>query len=122
MKKLMGIAAVIMATTAIVACSNQTNNANQTFGANLPTNTISVQQALGARDESYVTLEGQIVSQVDDDEYIFADKTGQIRVEIDHHIWRGQNVSTQNRIRLYGEVDKEWNKTELKVRELTVLQ
>lgn len=121
MKKQMTIAAVLAAMT-LAACSQKPAQSNQSFGASVPAQTITVQQALSARDDSYVTLEGHILSQVDDDEYLFSDNSGQIRVEIDQHIWRGQNVSSQNKVRLYGEIDKEWNKTELKVRELTILK
>lgn len=120
MKKFVLISA-LLGTLTLTACSNQ-GNGQQVFGANLPSNQISVKQALSARDDSYVTIEGSIVSQVDDDEYIFADTTGQIRVEIDNHIWRGQNVTAQDKLRLYGEIDNEWNKTELKVRELTIIK
>ncbi|MDO4697065.1 MAG: NirD/YgiW/YdeI family stress tolerance protein [Pasteurellaceae bacterium] len=120
MKKYLTLS-ILFGTVALTACQSEQPQ-QQVFGANLPTHTMSVQQALSARDDSYVTLEGKILSQIDDDEYLFGDATGQIRVEIDQHIWRGQNVTTQNKLRLYGEIDKEWNKTELKVRELTVLQ
>ena len=120
MKKYLVLSALI-ASVALVACSNN-NNTQPVFGANVPATTISVKQALSARDDSYVTVEGNIISQVDDDEYILADTSGQIRVEIDNHIWQGQNVSKNDKVRIYGEIDSEWNRAELKARELTILK
>lgn len=119
MKKLVLLATLVLG---ITACSNNQYAQNQTFGSAQPAAPISVKQALLATDDSYITIEGNIVSQVDDDEYIFSDGTAQIRVEIDNHIWQGRNVGTKDKIRLFGEVDKEWNKVELKVKELTIIQ
>lgn len=121
MKKLLALSAIFSAAV-LTACGSNQGNQQQVFGANLPATVITVKQALDARDDSYVTVEGKILSQVDDDEYLFADASGQIRVEIDHHIWRGQNVTKTDTLRLYGEIDKEWNKTELKVRELSIIK
>ncbi|QIM63285.1 hypothetical protein A1D29_08340 [Pasteurellaceae bacterium Orientalotternb1] len=121
MKKLIAFSA-LFATVTLTACSGNQGNSQQVFGANVPSSVVTVKQALAAYDDSYVTVEGSIIKQIDDDEYIFGDASGQIRVEIDNHIWRGQNVTSQNKLRLYGEIDREWHKTELKVRELTILQ
>ncbi|WP_373767692.1 YgiW/YdeI family stress tolerance OB fold protein [Glaesserella sp.] len=120
MKKLMSLS-LLAGALVLTACSNPYANQQQ-FGANVPSSVISVKQALSAYDDSYVTLEGSILDQVDNDEYILADSSGQIRVEIDNHVWQGKNVSSENVIRVYGEIDREWNKTELKVRELTILR
>lgn len=120
MKKLFVLSALVLG---LAACGNNQYAQNQSFGATQATTApISVKQALSVADDSYITVEGNIVSQVDDDEYIFTDGTAQIRVEIDDHIWRGQNVGTKDKIRLFGKVDKEWTKTELKVKELTLVQ
>ncbi|MGY4675987.1 YgiW/YdeI family stress tolerance OB fold protein [Ursidibacter arcticus] len=121
MKKL-AVISIVASILGLTACNNNSTHHQQTFGANTPSQTISIKQALSARDDSYVTIEGRILSQIDNDEYIIADESGQIRVEIDNHIWRGQNVSSQDKVRLYGEIDNEWNKTELKVRELTIVK
>ena len=122
MKKLVIISTLAVTVLGLTACNNQTTSSQQVFGANTPTKVISIKQALSARDDTYVTIEGNILKQIDDDEYIVIDKSGQIRAEIDSHIWRGQNVSSQDKVRLYGEIDNEWNKTELKVRELTIIK
>lgn len=120
MKKILALS-ILTGAILLSACQHNQPQ-SQIFGANLPSSSISVKQALSARDDSYVTVEGSIISQIDNDEYLFGDASGQIRVEIDQHIWRGQHVTPQHKLRLYGEIDKEWNKTELKVRELTIIQ
>ena len=68
---------------------------------------ISVKQALSAADNSMITLVGNITQQIDDDEFWFSDGTGQIKVEIERHVWNGLNVGPQDKIRVYGKLDNE---------------
>lgn len=67
----------------------------------------TVQQALKARDDTPVTLTGHIVSRAsnDDDEFIFRDATGDIRIEVEDHAWNGQNISPNDKVTIQGEVD-----------------
>lgn len=58
-------------------------------------------------DDTQVLLEGYLVNQVDGETYTFKDSTGEVLVEIDHKDFRGQNVTPQDKVKLYGEVDKE---------------
>lgn len=84
----------------------------------------SVAQAKAMRDDSHVTLVGQIVSQVPgtDDKYMFRDSTGEIMVDIDHKDFGGQDVTPANTVRIYGEVDKEFGRApEIDVKRLEVL-
>ncbi|MBQ3059558.1 MAG: NirD/YgiW/YdeI family stress tolerance protein [Desulfovibrio sp.] len=69
----------------------------------------TAQKALGSRDDTPAVLTGHIVSRVSaaDDDYIFRDRTGQIRVEIDDEVFAGRTVTPQNLIRITGEVDKD---------------
>lgn len=68
----------------------------------------TVQQALQARDDTPVTLTGHIVSRAgnDDDEFIFRDGTGDIRIEVEDNAWNGQNVSPTDKVTIQGEVDR----------------
>lgn len=70
-------------------------------------NVMTVQQVKKAPDNSIVALQGKIVQQVGSDDYLFADKTGQIKVEIDNHIWNGLNVTPNDTIRIEGKLDNE---------------
>jgi len=58
-----------------------------------------------ARLGSYVTLDGHIVSRQRDDYFVFRDASGEVRVEIEPDVWRGQTVGPQDTVRLLGEVD-----------------
>lgn len=123
MKKVVGLIAL---STLLAACSQPSNipvaQTQTTFGAAQPSSVISVQQALNARDDSYVTLEGSIASQIGHEMYLFSDGTAQIQVEIDDEVWAGQNVGKESRIRISGEIDREFNRVELDVKQLTVLK
>lgn len=66
-------------------------------------------------DDQYVILQGNIVKQVGKDDYIFKDASGELQVEIDRKAWRGQDISPSDEVKLYGEVDKSWNKTEVDI-------
>ncbi|MDE8035717.1 YgiW/YdeI family stress tolerance OB fold protein [Actinobacillus equuli subsp. equuli] len=104
MKKLTVLSTLAVATL-LAACSQPTSQ-NQTFGENA-VSVVTVAQAKSSYDDSRVTLEGKILRQVDNDEYIFADSTGDIKVEIDDHVWNGLNVTPSDKIRIQGKLDKE---------------
>ena len=58
-------------------------------------------------DDTKVMLEGFILSQSGDEEYIFGDDTGEISVEIDDDSWRGQNPNEKIKVRIMGELEKD---------------
>lgn len=66
-------------------------------------------------DDQYIILQGRLVKQVGKDDFIFKDNTGEIRVEIGNKAWRGQDISPNDEVKLYGEVDKSWEKTEVDI-------
>lgn len=82
---------------------------------------ISVEKAKGLRDDTRVTLQGNIVERISDDNYLFRDASGTITVEIDHKRWQGQTISPQDKVEIYGEVDKDWNSVEIDVKQITKL-
>ena len=65
----------------------------------------TVQEALKARDDTPVVLEGVIESRIRGDRYQFRDATGTIIVEIDGDDWRGLTVGPKDIVILHGEVD-----------------
>ncbi|MGD8172833.1 YgiW/YdeI family stress tolerance OB fold protein [Vibrio sp. TRT 21S02] len=75
----------------------------------------TVQAASEARDDSAVELTGSIVKSLGDERYLFRDATGEMEVEIDHDKWAGQEVTPQDKVQLFGEVDSEWNKKSVDV-------
>lgn len=85
----------------------------------------TVAAAKNLSDDSPVVLTGNIVSRVagDDDEFIFRDKTGEIRVEIDKKAFAGQKVTPQDTVRISGEVEKDFGKeVEIDVKRLEILK
>lgn len=81
----------------------------------------TVEQVKNLSDDSWVTLKGNIIKQVGKKDYIFKDATGEIEVEIDHKRWRGQVVTPEDLVEITGEVDKDWNKFEVEVKQIKVL-
>ncbi len=87
----------------------------------------TVKDAQNMRDGNHVVLEGKITGKagtLNPEEYFFQDETGSLKVEIDHDIWRGQTVSPETKVRLWGEVDQNpVNHTvELEVDKLELIQ
>ena len=75
----------------------------------------AVKEALKMRDDSYVTVRGNIVKRLTDDKYLFKDATGEIVVEIDNEGWAGVTVGPDDTVELSGEIDRDFNKVELDV-------
>lgn len=82
----------------------------------------SVAQAKSFRDDAWVILEGNIIRQVGHELYEFRDASGTVYVDIDDKRWLGQTVSPETKVRLEGEVDKDWNSVEIDVKNLRVLK
>ncbi|MBF0751006.1 MULTISPECIES: YgiW/YdeI family stress tolerance OB fold protein [Pasteurellaceae] len=116
MKKLTLAALLTIATsTAFAGFSGNANTAQGGFQQGA-VQVISVKQALSARDNSIVTLVGNISQQIDDDEYLFTDGTARIKVEIKNRVWNGLNVGPQDKIRITGKLDNEaFEKAEVEV-------
>ncbi|MBS9424865.1 YgiW/YdeI family stress tolerance OB fold protein [Photorhabdus caribbeanensis] len=81
----------------------------------------TTQQVKNMRDDSWVVLEGHIESRIHSDHFIFRDNAGIVEVEVDHKYWNGQTITPQDRVRLEGEVDKEWNGMTVDVKKVTKL-
>ncbi len=92
--------------SANIAEAKKNNNLGGGFSGTMP-NTISVQEALKAKDDTFIGLEGKIVKALGDEEYLFSDGKNQIMIEIDDDIWRGLTVSEQDTIIIYGTIDKD---------------
>ena len=77
----------------------------------------TVAGALKARDDTMVTLKGNIIRQVAHEKYEFKDSTGVIIVEIDDDKWYGLSVGPNDVVEIYGEVDSEiYRKNEIDVK------
>ena len=70
---------------------------------------ITVQEALNLNDDAKVVLQGNIVNSLGDEKYTFKDTTGEIVVEIDDEDWLDVKVTPEKTVEIMGEVDKEAN-------------
>lgn len=82
----------------------------------------TVQQAKSARVGRDVDIRGFVKSQIRRDQYVFRDKTGEIRVEIEPEVWRGRKVTPQTRVRLTGDVDIDIRGRYISVDRLRILE
>lgn len=64
-------------------------------------------QVSKAPDDAPCVLEGNIMEKKagSDDDYLFHDKSGQVIVEIDAHLFAGRPVTPSTVVRLHGKVD-----------------
>lgn len=99
MKKIMTLAS-LMLLSATAFAGFQSGEMNNATAVN------SVAQAKKAMDDTPVTLKGKIVRQIDKDEFIFKDSTGEIKIDVEDHAWQGQNITPKNSVILQGKVDK----------------
>lgn len=68
-------------------------------------NVVNVQQITKLKDETGVTLTGQITKHIKSDHYEFKDTTGVISLEIDDDLWRAAGLKVGDHVRAVGEVD-----------------
>lgn len=106
MKKLALATLLALSTSAAFAGFNG-NNAQGGFQGGNQGQQLTVKQALSAKDNSMISLVGNITQQIDNDEYVFTDGTDQIKVEIKNRAWNGLNVGPQDKIHIYGKLDNE---------------
>ncbi len=76
---------------------------------------ITVENAKGMEDDTFVILHGNITKSLGDDMYIFTDGTGTINIEIDEDEWNGVTVGPEDVVEIRGEIDKGWASIEIDV-------
>lgn len=116
MKKLAAMVAVMaLCSTPVLAAqqggfSGPTATQSQAGGFVGPNgSSTTVESAKSLRDDTRVTLRGNIVERISDDLYLFKDASGTVNVDIDHKRWNGLTVTPQDVVEIRGEVDKDWN-------------
>lgn len=85
-------------------------------------NTVYVKQAMTLADDSFVTLEGSIVKQTEHEHYLFKDETGEIIIEVSERDFRDITVTPEDKIKIVGEIDKDWNNIKLDVKQLKLIK
>lgn len=126
MKKLAAIVAIMALCSAPVLAAQQGGFSGpsaaqtQSGGFQGPNgSSTTVESAKSLRDDTWVTLRGNIVERISDDLYLFKDATGTINVDIDHKRWNGVTVTPQDTVEIQGEVDKDWNSVEIDVKQIS---
>lgn len=100
MKKLLSLVALLTVSTSAVAGFTASNNTAA------PKSTVA--QALKIKqDNAPIQLSGKIIRQVDDDEFIFRDSTGEIKIDVEEGAWQGIDVTPNETITIFGQVDHE---------------
>lgn len=86
-----------------------------------PVTVVTAEQAKSMSEDNRVTLRGTIERHIGGENYLFKDTSGTIEVEIDDRRWAGQTVSPQDKVEIYGEVDKNWRSVEIDVKKIRKL-
>lgn len=81
-------------------------NAEAQYSGETQVHTIS--EIMEMPDDTHIIAEGYITRRLGDEEYLFTDDSGEIRVEIDDDLWRGREVDGETKLRIFGEFDKKW--------------
>ncbi|EPJ7088222.1 YgiW/YdeI family stress tolerance OB fold protein [Citrobacter amalonaticus] len=126
MKKLAAMVAIMALCSAPVLAAQQggfsgpSATQTQSGGFQGPNgSSTTVESAKSLRDDTWVTLRGNIVERISDDLYLFKDATGTINVDIDHKRWNGVTVTPQDTVEIQGEVEKDWNSVEIDVKQIS---
>lgn len=74
-------------------------------------------------DDSRVVLQGYIVANLGGEEYLFKDKSGTVRVEIDEDILQGISITPNDMVEIEGEVDTHLYKpTDIEVKSIKFIE
>lgn len=118
MKKLF-LASFLIASTAVAQAQFTGGTATATEDVVLvsPFVTSSISAVRQMPNDTYVTVEGNIVQQQgrDKEKYLFKDATGEILVEIDDKLWKGQAITPETKVRILGELDQNRNPERIKI-------
>lgn len=106
MKKLLSL--IAMLTLSSCASAGFNNGKQGGFNGTAGGKSGTVAQVLKmTQDDAPVQLTGKIVRQIDGDEFIFRDASGEIKIDIDDSAWQGQDVSPKDTITIFGKLDRE---------------
>lgn len=108
----LAIASPVLAQPASTGPAGSTSGAPPTVaaatgaGAASTAPAMTAAQAMQAKEDTEVTLEGTVVRKLGADTYEFRDASGTVVVEIDDDKWPNKKPVMNARVRLHGEVDR----------------
>ncbi len=85
-------------------------------------NLTTVQAVAAAGDDLPVVLEGYLVRELRPEHYVFKDATGEIEVEIDQEDFGGIAITPEIKVRIRGEVDRNFGSTTIDVDHIQPVQ
>lgn len=93
---------------ALLGCALMTNAAiaGGYSGPGAATRVTTVAAALSAADDTPAVLQGHILRHHGNERYAFSDASGEILAEIDDDEWPARVIDAQTRVRLIGEVER----------------
>ena len=92
------------------------------FSGFVGNNFISIDKAKKLKDDTWVEIKGNIVSRVDEDQYIFSDGKTKILIEVENNVWLGRKITPKRSVIVYGEIEKDFlEKTTIEVRRIEIL-
>jgi uncharacterized protein (TIGR00156 family) len=104
---LMKLAKIALLVVPVLMFSS-TKVAAQYLGPGAQAPSQSVAAALSAKDDSLVDISGYIIKQLTHEKYIFSDGKDQVRIEIDRDIFPNHGINEKTRVRIRGEVEKDF--------------
>ena len=127
MKKLLALTSIIFVMTASTVYAGyedntQYNNAVGGYTGSSQDKVTTVSAVKTFADNSYISLQGNIVSKIGKEKYLFKDSTGTITVEIDDKVWAGTTVNANDTVKITGEVDKDFNSLSVEVDTISVIK
>jgi Uncharacterized conserved protein len=79
---------------------------------------VKVAELEDLRDDTRVSLTGNITERVGDDDFIFTDGTGTVVLDVDDEAWYGLSIGPENTVTVYGKLDKGFTKMEVEVKRI----
>ena len=127
MKKLLVLTSIIFIMTsstvyADYADNTQYNNVSGGYAGASQDKATTVASVKTFADNSYISLQGNIVSKIGKEKYLFKDSTGAITVEIDDKVWAETTVNANDTVKITGEVDKDFNSLSVEVDTISVIK
>ena len=79
---------------------------------------VTVKQAEEMKDDSWITVRGQLDKQIGKEDYLFRDQTGTMKVAIDHKHWNGPTITPKANVELTGGLDKVFTSIEMDAKQV----
>lgn len=92
------------------------------FQQTSPSAITTIDKVLKMPDESFVTIEGNIIKQIGNEKYLVQSGKSTIIVEIDDELLMNITVTPQNKVRISGEVDKDFKSIELEASKIEIIK